>query len=254
VTLPDPEVLKILENDFFVGWKNIEKASYVGLSHGYGKNQSAVGTTDGAGGRNVQLVVLSPDLTVLHVLPGFWHPADLVRELRFAEALNRLWLDPKRSDYQKKRLFTAMHRAFAARFSADTIARSTWQGFDAVEEYGRLRAGEKRDTFVTNADGSLFMNSAGQPVLKPICELLHDRMAEQPFRYLDEFDMEAYTDYGRRFYDLNMGLDKGRRFTKAEETVRKAEAEKAKEAVQAAKERAKAGNKADNKADNGWSK
>ena len=82
MTLPDEEVLTFLDEHFVLGTKNIQKELHVGLSHGYSPKQTAVGTTNGAGGRNVQFLVMAPDETVLHVLPGFWHKEDLLAELR----------------------------------------------------------------------------------------------------------------------------------------------------------------------------
>ena len=55
--------------------------------------QCAVGTTNGAGGHNVQIFVLSPDGVVLHALPGFWHPEDLVRELTGWICIRVTWAD-----------------------------------------------------------------------------------------------------------------------------------------------------------------
>ena len=73
MSLPKEPVFSKLQSDFVVGWRNIIAADSVGESFGYTCDQPAVGTTNGAGPHNVQLFVLSPDLTVLHALPGFWH-------------------------------------------------------------------------------------------------------------------------------------------------------------------------------------
>src|SRR5262245_17948687 len=124
----------LLRDEFVVGWRNIQTDEHVGMSQGYCRDQTAVGTTNGAGGRNVQLIVMAADETVLHVLPGFWHPEDLARELRFARTLHRLWLDDQRTLADKQRLYAAMHRAHVRGFSADTIARSDWQDFDRTVE------------------------------------------------------------------------------------------------------------------------
>lgn len=216
MTLPNETVRKELERWFVLSWRNIERESHVGRSHGYGAHQTAVATTNGAGGRNVQLVTLAADRTVLHVLPGYWHPDDLVAELRFAREVHRLYVDDEASDAQKHAMFTALHRAASRRTSADTIARSDWQGFDRVEELQRAQR-EPRDTVTTPG------------TLKPVCLVVRDRMAARPFRKLDAFDMETFVDYGRPFYDNNAGLDKGKRFTKADAANEKREAERAKE-------------------------
>ena len=70
VTLPNDDVISFLDSRFILAHRNIQKDSYVGLSHGYSPTQSAVGTTNGAGPRNVQFMILAADETVLHALPG----------------------------------------------------------------------------------------------------------------------------------------------------------------------------------------
>src|SRR5687767_15719283 len=101
----------MLRERFVVGWHNIWREPYVGQSHGYSRHQMVVGTTNGAGGRNMQIFVLSPDLVVLHALPGFWHPEDFAQELRFAEALAAVWADSTLTRAQKDRLFRAVQLA-----------------------------------------------------------------------------------------------------------------------------------------------
>jgi len=207
VSLPNSEVLDLLRTSFVVGWTNIQKESHVGMSHGYRCDQTAVGTTNGAGGRNVQLVALAADGRVLHVLPGFWHPDDLVRELRFARDLNRLWLDDRMDVAGKQRMAAAMRQAHVRSLPPATVARSTWQGFDESEEIDRYRK-SPRDTVELDADGV--------PHVLPICRLVHERMASRTFVRFDDFDMESFVDYGRPYYDNNSWLDRGRAFTAAE--------------------------------------
>src|SRR6185436_3292777 len=43
---------------------------------------------------NIQLFMLSADGTVLHCLPGYWETHDLASEIKLAEDLNKVWLDP----------------------------------------------------------------------------------------------------------------------------------------------------------------
>jgi hypothetical protein len=238
VTLPDDEVIDLLHDQFVVGWRNIHKEEHVGLSHGYKKTQTAVGTTNGAGGRNVQLIVMAADETVLHVLPGFWHPEDLASELRWAQGLHRLWLEPERSLDEKLRLLELMRRRHVRTFSADMIARSDWQGFDRWHELMRQQK-EPRDT-IARDDGGAPIETRHGFELKPVCALVHERMAARPFRKLAEFDMETFVDYGRPYYDNNAGLDKGRSFPSAARSNEKREREKAEAEAEAAKAAAKA--------------
>jgi hypothetical protein len=245
VSLPDDEVMNLLQHDFVVTWRNIQKDGFVGLSQGYRADQTAIGTTNGAGGRNVQLVILAPDETVLHVLPGFWHPEDLANELRFARALYLLWLDENKTPVQKQAMYLAMHRAHVRAFDKDTIARSDWQGFDRWEEQSRVTTGP-RDTAVMGADGKPLTEKHGV-MLKPLCVLVHDRMMSRPFQKYAQFDFESFVDYGRPYYDNNVGMDKGKSFPAAQHANEQRERDRAKAAAEEAKaaaEEAKAADKA----------
>ena len=188
----------MLRDDFVLGWKNILREPYVGDSFGYSSRQTSLGTTNGAGPHNVQIFVLSPDLVVLHALPGFWHPDDLARELRLGLVLSRLWADQGRTRGEKDNMFARLHAAELARQTDLTTARSAWQHFDASAERRRPDRGS-RDTFLVADDGRT------EP--KPINWLVHERMALRPFVPFEDFDVESYVDYGREFYDNNKDLD-----------------------------------------------
>jgi hypothetical protein len=216
----------MLNDRFVLGTCNIAREQHVGLSHGYRCNQTAVDTTNGAGGRNVQIVVLAPDETVLHVLPGFWHADDLLAELRLALEMHELHRRDGMSEESKLAMYRALHRSFVRRLPDETKARSEWQGFDRFEELERAQS-EARDTVVCDANG--------QPVgIKPIYQVVHERLAARPLLHFDDFDMESFVDYGRPYYDNNMGIDKGREFASAERMNRKRERaqEKARKAAE----------------------
>jgi hypothetical protein len=233
VSLPDGDVYDLLATRFVVGMRNIERASHVGLSHGYACDQTAVGTTNGAGGRNLQLVVLAPDETVLHVLPGFWHPEDLVAELGLALEVHRLHGDAALPAARRDAMFAALHRSHLARQTPESLARADWQDFDLWEEVERSRR-EPRDTVRLDAHGQAVPGKHGAPALKPVVQVVHERMLARPFRKLADFDMESFVDYGRPFYDNNWGIDEGRKFHRAVEANKKRDRAKAK-AAKAAK-------------------
>lgn len=231
MTLPDDAVFPLLRDEFVVGWQNIEKHKYVGDSFGYGGTSSSVGTTNGAGAHNLQIFVLSPDGVVLHALFGFWHPEDLARELRLAQELARLWQDDGRSRAEKDDMYRRLQLAAVRRHPPETFARSRWQGFDMQFEQGRLHRG-LRDTFFS-ADGKVVTDENGRPVLKPLNVLVHERMAARPFVEFEDFDVAAFTDYGRDFYDNNLGLDEGRVFQRARATRAKRQFEERRQADRA---------------------
>ena len=141
-------MIDALQSGWVLSWKNIITEQYVGDSHGYACDQTAVGTTNGAGGRNVQLFMLAPDGTVLHVLPGFWHPEDLLAELAFAEQLLALWQDPTLPVWIKRQAAALAQQGHAAAHDHDTQARSRWQGFDAKNELKRYEQLGDRDTLL----------------------------------------------------------------------------------------------------------
>ena len=212
--------MEMLRNDFVVGWMNNEREEYCGTSRGYARTQTAVGTTNGAGGHNVQMFVLSPDLVVLHALPGFWHPEDLTAELRFAKVLDRLWRDGDRTLAQKRQMWEQLHRTELRRQSEATTARSDWQGFDRSTELARAQT-ENRDTIVVGANG---------PQVKPLNRLVHERLAARPFVKFEDFDIAEFVDYGKTHYDNNRGHDKrSGRFATSERLHKKRALRKAKD-------------------------
>lgn len=210
MSLPDPRVLPILRKNYVLAWKNIRREDYVGDSFGYSSKRECVGTTNGAGGRNVQLFMIAPDSTVLHALPGFWHPEDLEHELRFGLQSWRLWKDRKRTVEQKRDMYKRMVLTDLRYQLPVTYARSDWQSFDKFRE-GRVGAGG-RDTFERADDGTLKKGPGGAPILKPTNVLTHQRMAARAFLKFEDFDISSFVDYGNRFYDNNRGVSgKGRK-------------------------------------------
>ena len=203
MSLPDPRVYELLKSDFILGWHNIIKEDYVGDSHGYSRTCKAVGTTNGAGAHNVQIFVISPDEVVLHALPGFWHPEDLARELRFAKTLWRLWKDKNRTLDEKRALYAKMQLAELRNHPKVTYARSDWQGFDARKERQRGQIVE-RDTLLAKPNPNWGVSSG----MKPINVLVHERMARRAFIPFESFHVGAYVDYGRKFYDNNTRVEK----------------------------------------------
>ena len=229
MTLPNDDVISFLDSRFILAHRNIQKDSYVGLSHGYSPTQSAVGTTNGAGPRNVQFLILAADETVLHALPGFWHAEDLIPELQLAFEINRLYLEKDRSEYYKEKMYVLLHETHMRRHGAEAQRRGQWQDFDRRYESHRAQR-EVRDTFRTGDDG--------KPELKSVPEVIHDRMLARRFLPLASFDLEQFVDYGRPFYDNNHGY-RGKDFSAAERVNAKRERELAKQRKKDARDEAK---------------
>lgn len=206
--------MELLSDRFVIGWQNIEKQSFVGVSHGYKCDQTAIGTTNGAGGRNVQIVVMATDGTVVHALPGYWSAEDLLPELRLALDLHDLYRSEEHTAAQKRVMFSTLHKSFLRNLSPEAIARSRWQDFDQWEESNRGKTAV-RDTFALDDMGQPMFDANGRAALKPVVQVVHERLMQRQWKKLADFGMESFVDYGRAFYDNNAWVDKGRNFPQA---------------------------------------
>ena len=205
----------------------------------------------------MQMLMLSPDGVVLHALAGFWHPEDLDRELKFAMELWDVWKDKSLTREAKDKLFSSKQIEAWKNHPRETTLRSRWQGFDAKNEAKRIAAGIKRDTVVGSAIQrklnkketvavSAIMEklrktkSTEKPArlkMKPINQLVHERMSVRPFLKLQDFDIPEFADYGRTYYDNNKKVDGSGSTLMTPKRVAKADARKRKQEM---KEKARA--------------
>jgi len=204
VSLSQEPAFSALQSHFVCGVQDISKQRYAGLSRKHEEDGQAVRTTNGAGPHNLQVFMLSPDGTVLHCLPGYWDPRDLVCEMELAWQLNQVWTDPSLSRAQKDQLFRQMHLAHEKQHPLDMVRRSRMQGFDQKYE-----AKHRLLTSDTIRDPQLIMASSGsagmlpQAAFKTTDEIVHERMAVRPFVPFQQFDVARFVDYGRPLYDKN---------------------------------------------------
>jgi hypothetical protein len=188
----------MLKNDFICGFKDISHKHYAGASGKHKPDENAVDTTNGAGPHNLQLFVLTPDGTVLHCLPGYWHSKDLASELQFAEQLNELWKDPTLSAEQKRAKFSEMNLEQITMEPPGMSKRSHMQGFDLKEE------AKKRPNNGFFKDPRLVDRMAGTTPpynVKTVDVVMHERMAQRPFIAYADFDVANYSAYGKNEYD-----------------------------------------------------
>jgi hypothetical protein len=202
VSLSQEPAFSTLQSHFVCGVKDISKEQYAGVSRKHEEDGQAIKTTNGAGPHNLQVFMLSPDGTVLHCLPGYWDPRDLVYEMGLAWQLNQVWTDPSLSRSQKDQLFRQMHLAHEQQHPADMVFRSRMQSFDQKYEakHRLLTSDTIRDPQLITASFA----SAGrlpQAAFKTTDEIVHERMALRPFLPFQEFDVASYVDYGRPLYD-----------------------------------------------------
>jgi hypothetical protein len=200
VTLSNDTLIRTLNRQFVCGFRNIKDEPYCGKSGQHDPNTPAVLTTNGAGPHNVQIFVLASDGTVLHCLPGFWNPADLLYELKFAQSLNRIWTDTQLSQEKKEKRFKEANLQHALAHPLDMRTRSHLQGFDEKKERGKgesdFRVGPGQQPTVTVTRRGLKLSD-----MKTVDQVVHERMANRPFVAYDDFDVAAYVDYGKLRYD-----------------------------------------------------
>lgn len=205
MSLSQEPATSTLQQHFICGVKDITGEPYAGRSGIHNTYGNAVQTSNGAGPHNIQLFVLAADGTVLHCLPGYWSPQDLVYELQFADKLNQVWLDNNLSRSQKIQMFSQLHLAHNQEHSSGMVRRSHMQGFD--QEYEAKNRLHQSDTIrdakaITAAyeDGAMHAPSRA---FKTTDEIMHERMAKRAFVPYERFDVAAFCDYGRPFYDKN---------------------------------------------------
>jgi hypothetical protein len=200
VTLSHDALIRTLNNKFVCGFKNIKDEPYCGKSGKHDPNTPAVLTTNGAGPHNVQIFVLNADGIVLHCLPGFWTPADLLAELEFARSLSKIWSNPKLSREVKDNRFRDANLQHAQTHTLDMRSRSKLQGFDEKKE---RKKGESDFKLQVGQPPTVMLTNRGLKLsdLKTVDQVVHERMAQRPFVPYDDFDVAAYVDYGQLRYD-----------------------------------------------------
>ncbi|MBX9692715.1 MAG: hypothetical protein K2Z81_10050 [Cyanobacteria bacterium] len=203
VSLSQEPLFSVLQKELVCGYRDISKEKWAGFSGRHEIGGNAVNTTNGAGPHNMQIFLLSGDGTVLHCLPGFWNPVDLVGEVEFAARLHDVWTNPNMDYNQKRQVFSQMQLAHISEHSSAMVARSKMQNFDKQYE---LKRRFNTDTIVQPtqyATVTYDQNHAQQGLFKSTDQIMHERMAVRPFIPYAQFDVVAYSDYGRPKYDKN---------------------------------------------------
>jgi hypothetical protein len=171
------------------------------MSDAHAPNSLAVNTTNGAGPHNIQIFFLSSDGIVLHCLPGFWNPDDLIGEMGLASQLNAVWKNPKLTRAQKNSMFTQMQLDHIKEHSPEMSSRSHLQDFDGSFEISNSKTS---DFVPACAKGGTSMSAWGRvsPAdLKTTDVVVHERMAVRPFLPFQTFDVAVFSNYGTQQYD-----------------------------------------------------
>lgn len=198
MSLSTDPTFSILKSDFICGYKDISHKHYAGASGKHKPDENAVDTTNGAGPHNIQMFVMTPDGVVLHCLPGYWHSEDLASELKFAEQINQVWVNPNLTRQQKDLAFSQMQLQEISAEPKGMSGRSHMQGFDLMEEAKKRPHGG----FFYNP--SLVDQTTGKTPpknVKTVDIVMHERMAQRPFLTYKEFDVPQFAMYGKNEYD-----------------------------------------------------
>lgn len=204
MSLSQEPAFSYLKNNFVVGYKDITGLPYAGVSGVHMPTGNAVNTTNGAGPHNLQTFVLAPDGTVMTCLPGYWNSQDLVSELQLGQDLYKVWSDRYMSRQEKDLRFRSMQHQHLQSHSAQMVRRSKMQGFD--QKYEAKNRLQTSDCILDSRLASVVLQKGAKPpvgAFKTTDQIMHDRMIARPFVPYDQFDIVAYTDYGRPFYNKN---------------------------------------------------
>ncbi len=204
MSLSQEPAFSTLKNNFVVGYKDITGESYAGVSGVHMPTGNAVPTTNGAGPHNLQTFILAPDGTVMTCLPGYWAPQDLVSELKLGQDLYKVWSDRYLSRAEKDARFRNMQQEHLRSHPAQMVRRSRMQGFD--QKYEAKNRLQTSDCILDSRLASVVLEKGMKPPMgafKTTDQIMHDRMMQRPFVPYQQFDVVAFTDYGRPFYNKN---------------------------------------------------
>jgi len=203
VSLSHEPVHGLLRENFVCAIKDITGESYSGKSGIHKTYANAVQTTNGAGPRNIQLFVLSPDGVVLHCLPGYWSSRDLSYELKFAQQLGVVWQDQGLSRQQKDQKFKELHLAHINEHPPQMSWRSHMQGFD--QQYEAEHNLQRSDVIKDRRAVARALEEGWDHVpgsaFKTTDQIVHERLASRPFMLYDRFDVATFAAYGKPYYD-----------------------------------------------------
>lgn len=232
VSLSQEPAFSVLKDYLVCGYKDISNDASAGFSGRHEVGGNAINTSNGAGPTNLQTFLLASDGTVLSCLPGFWNSVDLVREIEFANRLNKVWNDPKMTHTQKNNAFSQMHLAHIGEHSMQMVARSRMQSFDMQHEaknnlYTSDTILDRASAASILSDERMMKRSAMQ-AFKTTDRIMHERMAQRPFVAYTAFDTAKFAKYGRPLYDKNEDfrtadgkfIDNGRIVDKPPEAVK----------------------------------
>ena len=86
MTFSNPDVRSLIAAKFLAAFEDTEGSAAAGASFAHAPNDAPASCIRGNGEHNMQMLILTPDGRIVHVVAGFIEGAELVAELRFALA------------------------------------------------------------------------------------------------------------------------------------------------------------------------
>jgi hypothetical protein len=198
VSLSKEPAYSQLKNHYVCGYKNIMGEPYAGNSGTHTTRGNAVDTTNGAGGHNIQLFVMTADGVVLHCLPGYWNPHDLAAELQLGLKINDVYNNSTASHSDKVAQFSRLQLEHVRAHTSEMTGRSRLQSFDMRHEARNPRSDFVKDRSYIQGD---HWGPDAYLAFRTTDEVMHQRMAQRPFKPYGNFDVAKFCDYGTTTYD-----------------------------------------------------
>ena len=191
VSFSDDRVRKLLNEEFICLRLNTRGDPTAGESFSHAPRDPAGPCLRGNGRQNVQVLFLTPEGEIFHVLTGFVGPDELQTELKWALAAYDKIAEP--SD-DRKAVIREAHREYlrTAGFSDAEIERSTG-GFP------QLFAGAA-PSFSADADGALTFGRALEGIARNQMLADHRFAIEHPLLPISRFKPETLVGSGKSFF------------------------------------------------------
>ncbi len=195
MTLSHDKVKDYLDKYFVRGWTNIEgKKKYAGKSNRHMPSYAARNISNASGHHNVQMFFMTSDGNVLNALPGYWNPPHFLKEAELAVKLGQLYYKRGLSVADRNEKYLDMHLQQAYANTKAMHKASKLQGFDYSNIAKRKESDfQRKKGFVTG-------------VLKTADQVIHERLAEQPFTPFASFEVAKFIDMGITRFKYDYGV------------------------------------------------
>lgn len=135
MSFSDKKVKRLLSKRFVLAWMDLEGQRIAGASYAHPPSDPPPTCIRGNGEHNVQILTLTPQGEIFHVLSGYIAPEDLVEELELA--LDLIENLDRTSEETVEETLAARHRAFAEELEQREFAGflGDWEKRRAVDDH-----------------------------------------------------------------------------------------------------------------------